>query len=220
MPDSGAGLTNTVNPAGSSRSKVEGDIPDALRRKYLTESGRFGAGIGFYVDATVVIPSFRDRGGQLVATRSDPNTVRDLVAIAQHRGWTAVAVTGATGFRREAWLAGQTLGLTVRGYQPGERDLQVLERRKLAKARNRDRDAGPDPIAPEVRQTPRREPMDAATRMKVVEAVVRNRLNEPTVQDRILARARDRLATLLDRQPPGNLRARQTVEPHKERQRG
>ena len=202
MPDSGAGLTNTVNPSGPSRSKAEGDVPDALRRKYLTESGRFGAGIGFYVDATVVIPSFRDRGGQLVATRSDPNTVRDVVAIAQHRGWTDVAVTGATGFRREAWLAGQTLGLTVKGYQPGERDLEVLERRKLAQTRRRARETDPDPIAPEVRQTPRREPMDAATRMKVVEAVVRNRLNEPTVQDRFLARARERLANMLERRTP------------------
>ena len=220
MPDSGAGLTNTVNPAGSSRSKVEGDVPDSLRRKYLTESGRFGAGIGFYVDATVVIPSFRDRGGQIVATRSDPNTVRDLVAIAQHRGWTDVAVSGATGFRREAWLAGQTLGLNVRGYQPGERDLQILERCRLAQARDRYRADTPDPVAPEVRKTPSREPLDAATRMKVVEAVVRTRLNEPTVQDRILARARDRLVRMLERQLPGAPRDRQTVEPRRERQRG
>ena len=162
MPDSGAGLTNTVTIAGSSRSRTESDIPDALRRKYLTESGRLGAGTAFYVDATIVIPSFRDKGGQLIATRSDPNTVRDLIAIAQHRGWRQVAVTGAAGFRREAWLAGHAQGLTVRGYQPGERDLQLLERRRLAQARNRDRTPteGPAPIAPDGRQAPKRNPMD------------------------------------------------------------
>jgi hypothetical protein len=219
MPHSGAAPTNTVNIAGPSRSRAEGDVPEALRRKYLTESDRFGS-VAFYLDATVMIPSFRDRGGQLVATRSDPNTVRDLIAIAQHRGWSQVSVTGATGFRREAWLAGTTLGLTVRGYQPGERDLQVLERRRLAQARNRDRTEGPDPGAPDARQTPRCEPMDPATRMKVVEAVVRNRLNEPTVQDRILARARDRLASLLERPRPGDLGPHQTAAPRRERQRG
>jgi hypothetical protein len=217
MPDSGAGLTNTVTIAGSSRSKAAGDVPDALRRKYLTESGRFGAGVAFFVDATVVMPSFRDKGGQLVATRSDPSTVRDLIAIAQHRGWSQVVVTGATGFRREAWLDGQAQGLTVRGYQPGDRDLQVLERRRLAQARNRDRAEGQDSISPEVRKAPAREPMDVATRLKVVEAVVRNRLNEPIVQDRILARARDRLAHMLERRQSGGPSGRQTAEPRSER---
>ena len=195
-------ITNSVQAAGPARSIQAGDVSEALRRRYLTEAGRGGAGIAYYVDATVLIPSFRDRGRQLVATRSDPNTVRDLIAIAQHRGWSQVAVTGATGFRREAWLAGRVAGLEVDGYRPGERDLQVLQRRLDAQAHRR----APDRETPEPAETERRRrtpPTPAPVeRMSIVEAVVRDRVNDPTVQARIIAAARSRLAELLGRDPP------------------
>ncbi|HEX5263923.1 MAG TPA: LPD7 domain-containing protein, partial [Phenylobacterium sp.] len=95
-------ITNRMQTAGAARSTQAGDVPDALRRRYLTETGRGHASIAYYVDASVLIPSFRDGGRELVATRSDPNTVSDLICIAQHRGWSQVQVRGATGFRREA----------------------------------------------------------------------------------------------------------------------
>ena len=209
-------ITNTVQAGASARSTQAGDVPDALRRRYLTEVGRFGAGIAYYADATTVIPNFRDRGRELVATRSDPNTVRDLVSIAQHRGWTDIQVRGATGFRREGWLAGRVAGLEVDGYRPGERDLQILQRRLDALARRRTAERQ----EPEIPESERRRKPPTPTpreRMRIVEAVARDRIKDPTVQDRILAAARTRLADLLERDPN---RAARTVEPKRERQRG
>jgi hypothetical protein len=197
-------LRNTLDAVPPSRSLTEGDVPEALRRRYLTEAGRNGQGLGFYVDATTLAPSFRDHGRQLVATRSDPGSIRDMVAIARHRGWTSVVVKGATGFRREAWLSGEMLGLEVLGYRPTERDLQMLERRQDAQGRRRGE-------PPSDRTSPPRRPdpeTQARVRMKVVDAVVRARIVEPGEQTRLLAAARERLAGLLQRETSAAARER------------
>jgi hypothetical protein len=201
-------VTNTVQAGPRARSIEVGDVPDALRRRYLTEAGRNGAGVAYYVDATIAIPSFRDRGRELIATRSDPNTIRDLVSIAKYRGWIAIQVRGATGFRREAWLAGRAAGLEVDGYRPGERDLQLLQRRLDAQARRRtpEREA-PDPTEHERRRRIRPTPAPR-DRLRIIEAVVRDRVDDPTVQARIVAAARSRLATLLERDPGPSARGR------------
>jgi hypothetical protein len=185
---------NTLKPISPSRSVEEGDVPDALHRRYLTERGRSG-GLGFYADATVLVPSFQDRGGQLHAVRTDPNSIRDMIAIAQHRGWSTIEVRGATGFRREAWMSGQLRGLEVQGYQPTQRDIQDLERRRQSQQRQRPEPGGrpastrpQDPTAPGPR-----------SHLRIVEAVVRDRITDPVVQARILAAARSRMADLLER---------------------
>ena len=191
-------LSNTLDAVTPGRSLVAGDVPQALRRRYLTEIGRRGEGLGFYVDATTVIPSFRDRGRQLTATRSDPQSIRDMIAIAQHRGWSTVVVKGATGFRREAWLSGRAQGLEVLGYRPTERDRQVVARRQESQQRRWDEDRA----TPAARTLSRPRPDPASTvgpRMKVVDAVVRARIVDPEEQARVLAAARQRLGDLLDR---------------------
>jgi hypothetical protein len=193
-------LNNTLDAVAPGRSLVQGDVPQALRRRYLTEAGRHGQGLGFYEDATTVIPSFRDRGRQLVATRSDPSSIRDMVAIARHRGRSTVIVKDATGFRREAWLTGQIQGLEVLGYRPTERDQQVLGLRQDAEQSRRDGERA----RPEARARPRPDPESVVrNRMKVVDAVVRARIVEPDEQARVLAAARARLGELLGRDRDG-----------------
>ncbi len=166
---------NSIGPSVPRPSAVRGDVPETVRRRYYTDD-RGGAGLGFYVDATVTVPAFRDRGRQLESARADPNAIRDMILVARHRGWTIAVAHGSAEFRREAWLAGRASGLEVRGYRATERDLQELERR-LQRRRN----------------------PDAQSRLRVVEAVVRNRIADPAVQDRILATTRDRFADLLER---------------------
>lgn len=183
---------NSLQPEGRRRSVAAGDVPEALRRRYYVD-GRGGAGLAFYADATVKAPAFRDRGRQLVAARSDPNAIRDMVRIAHHRGWTTVTARGAADFRREAWLAGRSLGLQVRGYRPTERDLQELERRTRA----RDRRSGE---AARGERTPHViDDLGARSRLAVVSSVVRGRVDDRTAQERILAAARARIAGWLER---------------------
>lgn len=188
MPDETEALANTLSPGVRNRAVSPRDVPEHLERRYYLD-GRGGAGVGFYVDAQVKAPAFRDQGRKLAAARNDPNAIRDMVAIARHRGWTIVVVTGSQAFRREAWIASRAAGLEVRGYRPTERDLQALERRSSQQeARGR---KGSEP------SRPARAGADAS--LRVVEAVVRNRIAEPARQDEILSAARARVASWLER---------------------
>ena len=182
---------NTISPGVRDRSVAEGDVPEHLRRRYYVD-GRGGAGLGFYVDAQVKAPAFRDQGRQLVAGRSDPNAVRDMTAIAQHRGWSIVVARGAAGFRREAWLAGRTAGIEVRGYRPTERDLQELDRRTARRERSGGERSSRTPQA--IRDEP-----GARTNLRVVDAVVRARVADPLARQRIMSSARERIADWLER---------------------
>ena len=203
MPDSSQ-AEQTIEPGGRERRGRIGDVPDAIRRRYYTDD-RGGPGQGFYVDATVARPAFRDRGRQLAADRADPNAIRDMTAIARHRGWLIVTARGSSEFRREAWLAGRQAGLEVRGYQPTERDLQELERRRdrgeIRRELQEERHDEQRPRAEGVRDAvrSRRDDRRGAAQMRVVEAVVRARVQDDDSQRRILDRARERIAGWLER---------------------
>jgi hypothetical protein len=220
MPDNNPS-EQTIEPGGRERRGKVGDVPDAIQRRYYTDD-RGGPGRGFYVDATVVRPAFRDRGHQLAADRADPNAIRDMTEIARHRGWLIVTARGSAEFRREAWLAGRQAGLEVRGYQPTERDLQELDRRRARRERGDDRGervADLRATAPSRRENPR-----GAAQMRVVEAVVRARVQDEDGQRRIMDRARARIADWLERgarfEPLRTQERTADADGRRERQRG
>lgn len=211
---------NQIDSEGRGRSTSKGDVPaPLLRRYYLDERG--GPGLGFYADARITTATFRDLGARLVTPRSDPNAIRDMAAVAQHRGWTVVVVHGDADFRREAWLTASALGLEVRGYQPTERDRQELERRQAALARKAARTADERPERGD--RESRANAAAARTNMGVIEAVVRARVGDRPAQDRILSAARERLASLLEQgvrvRPVDVARAQAVQESHRSRDR-
>jgi hypothetical protein len=184
-----------AGPRAGDPGVYPGDLPPDIKARYYTET-KLGAAFAFYRDAVGRDPSFRDHGGRLSTERNDPHVVRDLIAIARHRGWDAIGVRGQTDFRREVWLQARLAGLEVRGYPPTERDRQELTRRLERESTRgaRRREAAPKARTPEpARGTP------AETRMRIVESVVRSRIVEPAAQARILAAARERLAAWLER---------------------
>ena len=79
-------------------------------------------------------PAFVDRGEKLTTRSENVELVRSMVSIAQARGWGAIAVSGTERFRKEAWVAAQAAGLTVKGYKPTEVEQAQLVR-ALAKHR-------------------------------------------------------------------------------------
>jgi len=167
---------NQIDSEGRGRSTRKGDVPELLQRRYYTDE-RGGPGLGFYADARVQAAAFRDLGGRLVAARSDPTAIRDMAAVAQHRGGAAVVGHGDKDFPREAWLT------------PRAPCLAALARKAARAAEARPERAD-------------REPRDAAagrTNMRIVEAVVRARVGDRPAQDRILTAARERLASWLER---------------------
>lgn len=211
---------NQIDSEGRGRSTSKGDVPDTLKRRYYLDE-RGGPGLGFYADARIQTAAFRDLGARLTSPRSDPNAIRDMAAVAHHRGWTVVVVHGEADFRREAWLTASALGLEVRGYQATERDRQELERRQAALARKAARTAGE---RPERGDREARESSGAGrSNMRVVEAVVRARVGDRPAQDRILVAARERLASWLEQgarlRPIDVARAQVQQESHRSRDR-
>lgn len=211
---------NQIDSEGRGRSTNKGDVPDPLLRRYYLDA-RGGPGLGFYTDARIKTATFRDLGARLVTPRSDPNAIRDMAAVAQHRGWTVVVVHGESDFRREAWLMASALGLEVRGYQPTERDRQELERRQAALARKTARAADERP-----ERGDREGKANAAggrANMRIVEAVVRARVGDRPAQDRILSAARERLASLLEQgvrvRPLDVAKAQAVQQSHRSRDR-
>jgi hypothetical protein len=106
-------------------------LPSHLRRKYYVVELN-AAEIKIYADREgeyLVAKAGRDR---LVTQVASLEIVRDLVAIAAHRRWERIELTGALEFKREAWLAASARGIETKGYQPTE-----LDRAALAKMQGR-----------------------------------------------------------------------------------
>jgi hypothetical protein len=79
---------------------------------------------------------FKDEGARLATRREEGVVVRDLVAIAEHRGWPGLKVTGSGAFRREVWLEASARSLALRGYEPTDLDRQALEKRQSRRAQS------------------------------------------------------------------------------------
>lgn len=196
------------------QASSSGDIPDALRKRYFSTTSKWSGEPAYFTTAQAKEPAFRDQGRRLITSSESEEVVRDLVAIARHRGWSHVHVTGSETFRRAAWLEASRHGLEVRGYRPNERDLQELDRAR--------RDASRNSIAPAVTAPASREPgrdrrqPDEASRqtsseqsrvknaraaqsqLRVIETVVRAALfDNPDAVARVMKVANDKVRTHL-----------------------
>lgn len=145
------------------RSTAKGDLPQAILDRYLIERDLRGRPERFYRDHRTPDPAFRDQGRRLATDRPYPDTIADMLRVAQHRGWTRLKVDGDDAFRREVWIQARTMGLEVKGYRPRQRDRQA---------------AG----APASR-------LPIEERLRMASAVVRNLIPDPDAQRRLLDHA-------------------------------
>ena len=131
-----------VGAVGASRSapKVHsleaGDVPESVRKRYYADKAKWSGEPAFFTTAQGKDPAFRDQGRRLVTATESQEVVKDLVAIAQHRNWDRIHVTGSEEFRRSVWIEASQKGLEVRGYKPNDRDLQELDRLRGETSRN------------------------------------------------------------------------------------
>ena len=86
------------------RAASPGDIPDALQRRYFSTTSKWSGEPAYFTSAQAKEPAFRDQGRRLITSSESDEVVRDLVAIARHRGWSHVHVTGSDTIRRAACL--------------------------------------------------------------------------------------------------------------------
>ncbi len=208
----------TAEPGGKPKApSVEaGDLPEAVRKRYYADKAKWSGEPAFFTSAEMKDPAFRDQGRRLVTATESQEVVKDLVAIAQHRGWERIHVTGTEAFRRSVWLEAGQKGLEVRGYKPNDRDLQELDRLRSDASKNtiapmiaRDaaesRDPAParrsseSPVTarqPGGRADGRSMPNDRAvdSQMRVMEAVIRRTLfDNPEAVTRVMTVARAQL---------------------------
>src|SRR5262249_45241772 len=71
--------------------------------------------------------AFRDSGERLSTPLENTEVIRDLIAIAQERGWQQIALSGSARFRSEAYQHARLAGLDVPSSAPDE-----VARRQLA----------------------------------------------------------------------------------------
>jgi len=123
--------------ADKSSSQMVDDkaLPDRIRRKYYVvanESEKDGpnSGARLYADERGEYLAFKVTEDRLVTRLAAAEVIRDMVSVAQHRGWDALQVRGSTEFRREAWLEAGARGIEVQGYQPTDLDRQSLSDRQ------------------------------------------------------------------------------------------
>ena len=192
---------------GSSGAAEFDSLPAHLRRKYYVV-GANSAEARIYADRGgeyLVAKASRDRLVTLVASIE---IVRDLVAIAAHRGWERVELTGSAEFRQEAWLAASTRGIEAKGYEPTDLDRAALAKMRgdfdrndkgVASAGDRTsaRHETPKPAAgPRGRDwKDRAEDRNARSHLAVIERVVLAAFpKDPEARKRVLDAARARMA--------------------------
>lgn len=186
-----------------SRSVSTGDMPEALQKRYFSSTSKWSGEPAYFTTAQAKEPAFRDQGRRLVTSNESEEVVRDLVAIARHRGWSNIHVTGSEAFRRAAWLEASRQGLEVRGYRPNERDLQELDRLRRDNSRNSIAPATVPPVAQKsgrveaharersTRSRPAaagdRNERAAQSQLRIIEAVVRTALfDDPAAISRVM----------------------------------
>lgn len=78
---------------------------------------------------------FVDRGTRMHAYRPvSAFTARAMAEIVDSRGWKSLAITGDKDWRSKAYVELASRGIEVSGYQPTEKDREVLGRRQERKA--------------------------------------------------------------------------------------
>lgn len=118
--------------AGERGNDIEdNDAFHALNRKPLpkdVERTYLKVGDAYHYVVQPKKKAFVDRGDKLETRQSDAALVRDLVRVAEHRGWDRLRLRGSKRFRQEAWVQATALGLQAGGYTPTERDIAMAER--------------------------------------------------------------------------------------------
>ena len=211
-----AGAIGASRSAPKVHSIAAGDVPESVRKRYYADKAKWSGEPAFFTTAQAKDPAFRDQGRRLVTATESQEVVKDLVAIAQHRNWDRIHVTGSEEFRRSVWIEASQKGLEVRGYKPNYRDLQELDQLRGETSRNaiapmatRELDAvrgssgmsrqsggsgleRPDPRRGDRGNTPNDRAADS--QMRVMEAVIRRTLfDNPEAVARVMTVARTQL---------------------------
>jgi hypothetical protein len=178
-------------------------LPERLHQKYyVIEDEKASARI--YADPQGEYLVAKTSPERLITRVASLEIVRDLVAIAAHRGWEKIEVSGALEFRREAWLAASARGIEVKGYEPTELDCAALaklqgraerESRTHAPERARAGETARQSPSTDRADTHRADERNVRSHLAVIQRVALAAFpKDPEARKRVLEAARERIA--------------------------
>lgn len=132
-------LAGTVQADAAPAHGTYARVPDAIERNYLRVDDRY-----FFPDRTL---AFIDEGHRIRVGTENLEVLRNVVAIAQARGWQAISLRGTEAFRQNLWREATLRGIEVQGYEPMPAEIQQLHRMQVR--RHPSRGAGQRPAAPD-----------------------------------------------------------------------
>lgn len=100
------------------------EVPKTLLNKYHLVDHKFH----FRNDPDKV--AFEDTGKTLKTTSDDKEIAKSMVELAEAKGWDTLKVKGTEEFKRTVWLEASLKGLNVKGYEPRDIDIAMLNDRK------------------------------------------------------------------------------------------
>ena len=116
---------NEIRRIGYEKGSPDRTIPEHLAPHYHQDGNAFRS--AYRPDRI----EFVDRGSRMHAYFPISTfTMRALAEIAVARGWKELEVTGTKDFQRSAYVEAVSRGLKVRGYEPTQKDLEILQRRE------------------------------------------------------------------------------------------
>ena len=110
-----------ASPNSKEAMKAKDLIPESVRSHFVQVGKDF-----FFSDGT---RAFTDKAVRLTTASENSQVIQDLMAIAQARGWTRIALSGTERFRKEALQAAKQMGLEVKGSRASEFERERVARR-------------------------------------------------------------------------------------------
>lgn len=81
--------------------------------------------------------AFTDHGDRIDFNNTSEASIKSGLQLAKEKGWKEVHANGNLDFRRESWLQGELMGVSVVGYDATKGDREILEARKEELARKK-----------------------------------------------------------------------------------
>lgn len=111
--------TKKLKTDDSKESSEEG-IPKALLNKYYVVDDKY------HFKGNPEKVAFEDSGKALKTTIDDKHIAASMVEVAKAKKWETIQVKGSEEFKRNVWLEASMKGMIVKGYEPRDIDLALL----------------------------------------------------------------------------------------------
>lgn len=110
--------------ADKDQQKPEDEIPKTLLNKYHLVDHKFH----YRNDPDKV--AFEDSGKTLKTDTNDKEIAKSMVELAEAKKWESIKVKGTEEFKRTVWLEASLKGMQVKGYEPKDVDIAMLNELK------------------------------------------------------------------------------------------